>query len=258
MNNDAASNRAPGSDPLLVTTGANRPADPIAPASRNAPRDSARRVAGSGTTRRQHPARGARALALAASVLATGAVAAALGYSDGAWGADSDASASGSADQLIGSTTSSTTTTVTVNDSSAATSTVTADTPSTTPSTTANSATTTETTQPATDTATSSGYTDGVYLGSAEYTEWGDVQVQVTISDGEIVDIAAVQYPTGRKSSNINEQAIPMLEADAVAIQSADLDIVSGATYTSRTYADSLQAALDQAASAISQDEGSS
>ena len=87
-----------------------------------------------------------------------------------------------------------------------------------------------------------------MYLGTAEYTEWGDVQVQVTISDGAIIDIAAVQYPTGRKSSSINDRAVPMLEAEAVVLQSADLDIVSGATYTSRTYADSLQAALDQAA----------
>ena len=48
------------------------------------------------------------------------------------------------------------------------------------------------------------------------------------------------------------------LEVEAVALQSADLDIVSGATYTSRTYADSLQAALDQAALAATQEEGTS
>ena len=72
--------------------------------------------------------------------------------------------------------------------------------------------------------------------------------MQVTISAGGIVDVAALEYPSSRKSSAINGQAIPMLEADAIATQSADLDIVSGATYPSRTYADSLQAALDQAA----------
>jgi uncharacterized protein with FMN-binding domain len=167
---------------------------------------------------------------LAASVVATGAGAAALGYSEGAWGADGSSAAAVTADTA----------------------------PSTTPSTTTtDSPTTAEVTEPAEVTA-ASGYTDGVYLGSAEYTEWGDVQVQVTIGDGGIVDVAAVQYPTGRKSSNINAQALPMLEADAIAMQSADLDIVSGATYTSRTYADSLQAALDQAALAASQDEGSS
>ena len=61
-------------------------------------------------------------------------------------------------------------------------------------------------------------------------------------------DVAAVDYPQGRKSSEINSRAIPLLEADAIALQSADVDIVSGATYTTRTYADSLQAALDTAA----------
>ncbi len=121
-------------------------------------------------------------------------------------------------------------------------------------STSAASTTTPETTLP----AQSSGYLDGAYLGTAEYTEWGDVQVQVTVSDGAIVDVEAVRYPTGRRSSEINNQAIPMLEAEAIAVQSADLDIVSGATYTSRTYADSLQAALDQAALAAAQGEATS
>ena len=255
MNHHARSNRAPGSDPLLIPAAANSPVDRVAPASRSGPREAPRRVVGSGSGHRQHPARGARALALAASVVATGAVAAALGYSEGAWGTDSSVVASGSTDQLIGSTTTATTTTVD-NSSTAAAIDDTAS--STTPSTTVAPTTAAETNQPAEVTAASSGYTDGVYLGSAEYTEWGDVQVQVTISDGGIVDVASIQYPTGRKSSDINAQAIPMLEADAVALQSADVDIVSGATYTSRTYADSLQAALDQAAPAASQDEGSS
>ena len=74
----------------------------------------------------------------------------------------------------------------------------------------------------------------------------------MTITDGRIVDVAAVDYPQGRRSSDINSRALPLLEADAIELQSADVDIVSGATYTSRTYADSLQAALDAAASAAS------
>ena len=92
-----------------------------------------------------------------------------------------------------------------------------------------------------------------MYLGTAEYTEWGDVQVEVTISGGDVVEVAAVQIPSGRKSATINDRAERLLEAQAIEIQTADLDIVSGATYTSRTYADSLQAALDQAALASSQ-----
>jgi len=103
---------------------------------------------------------------------------------------------------------------------------------------------------------TPSSSTDGVYMGTAEYTEWGDVQVEVAMSGGEIVDVVAVQIPAGRKSSSINDRAEPMLEAQAIEIQAADLDIVSGATYTSITYADSLQAALDQAALAESRSIG--
>ena len=115
-----------------------------------------------------------------------------------------------------------------------------------------------ETTQTPDTTIASSGWADGEFLGTAEYTEWGDVQVNVTISDGAIVDVEAVQYPTGRKSTDINSQAIPMLEANAIATQNADVDIVSGATYTSHTYADSLQAALDEAALAVTQQAGTS
>jgi uncharacterized protein with FMN-binding domain len=94
---------------------------------------------------------------------------------------------------------------------------------------------------------------DGVYLGGAEYTMWGDVQVEVTVSSGKIVDVVAVQIPGGRLSTAINDQAEPLLEAQAIEIQAADLDIVSGATYTSIAYAGSLQAALDQAAFAEAQ-----
>lgn len=94
----------------------------------------------------------------------------------------------------------------------------------------------------------SSVWSDGAWTGTAEYTEWGDVQVEATISDGRLVDVVVLQAPSDRKSTTINDGAVPILEAQAVDLQSADLDIVSGATYTSGTYADSLQAALDQAA----------
>jgi uncharacterized protein with FMN-binding domain len=169
-------------------------------------------------------------------------VAGALAYSEGAFSADSNVAADGSTDQPNSSP-------AVVDSSATPTSTIAADAAtSLTPSTSAASPATPDTTRPAELDDDPSGFADGVYLGTAEYTEWGDVQVQVTISDGAIIDIAAVQYPTGRKSSSINDRAVPMLEAEAVVLQSADLDIVSGATYTSRTYADSLQAALDQAA----------
>jgi len=97
----------------------------------------------------------------------------------------------------------------------------------------------------------STGYTDGVYTGPAESTRWGDVQVQVTIQNGKIVSVDEVQAPSDRRSAAINSRAQPVLESEAVAAQSADIDAVSGATYTSDTYKASLQAALDQAAQSV-------
>jgi uncharacterized protein with FMN-binding domain len=88
---------------------------------------------------------------------------------------------------------------------------------------------------------------DGVWTGTAEYTRWGYIQVQATVKKGRLVDVTTIQTPTDRKSAGINAYAQPILEAEAVAQQGANLDAVSGATYTSRTYTASLQAALDQA-----------
>ncbi len=219
MDHQPRAHRRPGSDPLL---GRQAPTGRVDRSDLDPPRSGAvpQHAAHTRGPRRRHPAHGARALALTASVVATGAVGAGLAYSEGAWSGDGDAVASASDTTVPGPSSTTTETTTT---------------------------TTPETTTPAEATGAASGYADGAYLGTAEYTEWGDVQVEVTITNGAIVAVAAVQYPTGRKSSSINDQAVPMLEAQAVALQSADLDIVSGATYTSRTYVNSLQAALDQA-----------
>jgi uncharacterized protein with FMN-binding domain len=179
-------------------------------------------------------------------------VAAGLAYSEGVWSADNEVATVASAAEPAGPV-------GTVDSLSAATSTIAPDaespdtTTSATPSTSSASTSTPETRPPSELAVESAGYADGEYLGTAEYTEWGDVQVHVTISDGAIVEVEAIQYPTGRRSSAINGQAVPMLEAEAIQLQTADLDVVSGATYTSRTYADSLQAALDQAALAATQ-----
>jgi uncharacterized protein with FMN-binding domain len=95
-----------------------------------------------------------------------------------------------------------------------------------------------------------SGLADGVYAGTAQPTKWGPIQVQATIRSGRIVSVVEVLAPSDRKSIRINGQAAPILESEAIATQSADLDAVSGATWTSRTYTASLQAALDQARAA--------
>jgi uncharacterized protein with FMN-binding domain len=77
---------------------------------------------------------------------------------------------------------------------------------------------------------------------------YGDVQVQVTLSGGKITDVTALQLPFDRQRSNeISQIAGPMLRSEVLQVQSANIDIISGATYTSQSYAQSVQAALDQA-----------
>ena len=66
-------------------------------------------------------------------------------------------------------------------------------------------------------------------------------------SGGKVADVVALQLPTGRRSGQISTYAAPILHEEALQAQSANIDTVSGATYTSDAYAQSLQAALDQA-----------
>lgn len=84
--------------------------------------------------------------------------------------------------------------------------------------------------------------------GDAVQTQWGPVQVQITVGGGKLTDVTAVQYPNGNgRDQQINEYALPVLAQEALAAQSADIDLVSGATVTSDGYLRSLQSALDQA-----------
>ena len=76
---------------------------------------------------------------------------------------------------------------------------------------------------------------------------WGPVQVTVKVKGTKILDVSAT-YPTERpKSQFINEQAIPMLRSEVLQAQSAQIDLIGGATMTSEAYAQSLQSALDKA-----------
>ncbi len=80
------------------------------------------------------------------------------------------------------------------------------------------------------------------------YNEFGPVQVEITIENGKLVDVQALQYPTEhRRSARISDMSLPILRSEAIAAQSASIDTVSGATYTSASYAESLQSALDLA-----------
>lgn len=83
--------------------------------------------------------------------------------------------------------------------------------------------------------------------GPSVHHTYGDVQVTVTISGGKITDVQATGPTDNPMSASINNGAIPKLNAEAMASQSADIASVSGATLTSPAYKQSLQAALDQA-----------
>lgn len=93
--------------------------------------------------------------------------------------------------------------------------------------------------------------------GQAVSTRYGPVQLKVTVSAGKITKVEAVQLPANDpKSVQINSFAEPILRQSALSAQSANVDVVSGATYTSDGYRTALQSALDaagfQAASASS------
>lgn len=83
--------------------------------------------------------------------------------------------------------------------------------------------------------------------GSTVPTRFGDVAVQITVDGGRMIDIRAVALPTRGRSGEISDYVTPILASEALQAQSASIDIVSGATYTSIAYAESLQSALDQA-----------
>ncbi|MFF2128606.1 FMN-binding protein [Streptomyces olivochromogenes] len=84
--------------------------------------------------------------------------------------------------------------------------------------------------------------------GDTIQTRWGPVQVRVTLKNGKITDVTAVSYPSDNpRDQEINSYALPQLRREALAAQSAQIDSVSGATYTSDGYQQSLQSALDSA-----------
>jgi len=92
---------------------------------------------------------------------------------------------------------------------------------------------------------------NGQYTGQDIITRFGDVQVQITISKGLITDVQAPLLPSDRaRSVEISQVAGPILHDEAlkaVLAKTAQIDIVSGATYTSAAYVQSLQSAIDLA-----------
>jgi uncharacterized protein with FMN-binding domain len=84
--------------------------------------------------------------------------------------------------------------------------------------------------------------------GDAADTRYGPVQVRITLTGGHVTKVTAVEYPTAQpRDAEINAYAIPVLDREAGQAGDADIDMVSGATYTSQGYLESLQSALDKA-----------
>jgi len=96
--------------------------------------------------------------------------------------------------------------------------------------------------------ASSGRYKNGIYTGSVEDAYYGNLQVQVTIAQGKIVDVIFLQYPNDNGTSRfINQQAMPQFKSEAIQAQSASVDIVSGASSSSQAFQKSLANALRQA-----------
>lgn len=91
-------------------------------------------------------------------------------------------------------------------------------------------------------------YKDGSYTGDVADAYYGNIQVRVTITGGNITAVKFLQYPNDRDQSiEINTRAMPRLESEAIQAQSANVNIVSGATESSHAYILSLQSALTKA-----------
>jgi uncharacterized protein with FMN-binding domain len=116
------------------------------------------------------------------------------------------------------------------------------------PSSSSGANTSTQIPAPTSASYNSSGYKDGTYTGPTVDVNYGLVEVQATIRNGKIAQVQFLQYPSDRRTSQqINAIAMPYLQQEAIQVQSANVDIVSGATLTSEGFQMSLQSALANA-----------
>jgi uncharacterized protein with FMN-binding domain len=91
-------------------------------------------------------------------------------------------------------------------------------------------------------------FKDGSYTGTLADAYYGNIQVRAIIQNGALNDVELLDYPShSRTSEYINGRALPELTSEAIAAQNAKVDIVSGATQTSKAFRESLAAALAQA-----------
>jgi uncharacterized protein with FMN-binding domain len=211
-------------------------------AARRAANDTgARPVAQKSPGRRSHPSKRSRVAALGLSLAATGggggglrgAAPAGLSY---AFASTAGATAAAPTVPLTGTI---------VSTSAAATATT-----ATTAKSAASTATTAKSAASTAKVPTMSAATTTVN-GAVLTNKYGTVQVQaVFAADGGLGSVSVLQLPTDRKSVNINDRAVPTLNSAAISLQSARVHTVSGATYTSKDYVLSLQAAIDTARAA--------
>ena len=123
----------------------------------------------------------------------------------------------------------------------------TGDTAATAPSAGASAAKAKSSTPKSTAAASTGSTTAKTVTGEAWPTIYGPVQVQVTVSGGKVTAVTATEYPEETpRDYQINSYAIPQLNSEATSAGSANIDSVSGATYTSQGYIGSLQSALDK------------
>jgi uncharacterized protein with FMN-binding domain len=96
------------------------------------------------------------------------------------------------------------------------------------------------------DPSTAAGAT--TYTGDRVHTRYGPVQVQITVDGSTVSDVQVLQVPSSSsRDQQINGYAVPELNAQVVDGDATDVHSVSGASYTSQAYMDSLQSALDEA-----------
>ena len=89
---------------------------------------------------------------------------------------------------------------------------------------------------------------NGTWAGDSKTNEFGTVQLSIVVASGKITNVKVLKYPNGRtQSTEINSAALPKLRSQVLAAQSSDIDTVTGATVTSDSYRQSLQAAIDRA-----------
>jgi len=226
-------NRRPAAAASAAGAGAGAGAGvPIPPPARTA-RTGATPPPSNRPAKRRHAARGSRAAALAMSVVTTGGLAAWFGQA---------AQASSTTLAAVGTTGTTGTT--------AASGTATPATTATASGSGSGSATAVAQSTATSATATAATTTAATYTGTAVTMRYGTVQVAITTANGTITDVQAVALPSGGKNDQYSNKAAPVLRTEAVAAQTASINVVSGATYTSKAYIQSLQSAIDQAVTA--------